>query len=76
MKFVSKLKTEILFFYLNYLDELMKTCNKCIKCKQHKKGKCEEWSPLLLIIPLRLGLNEFNQDYTESLKVLIFQFEF
>ena len=51
------------------LDELMKTCNKCIKCKLHKKGKCEEWSPLLLIIPLRLGLNEFNLEYTEPLKV-------
>jgi cysteine protease ATG4 len=46
----------------------MKKCNKCIKCKKHPKGICEEWSPLLLIIPLRLGLNEFNQDYKESLK--------
>nr|AWV66719.1 cysteine protease ATG4-like-1 [Brachionus calyciflorus] len=54
--------------FIDEIYELMKTCNKCIKCKQHKKGICEDWSPLLLIIPLRLGLNEFNQDYTEPLK--------
>ncbi|RMZ93065.1 cysteine protease ATG4A [Brachionus plicatilis] len=54
--------------FIDEIYELMKTCNKCIKCKLHKKGKCEEWSPLLLIIPLRLGLNEFNQDYIEPLK--------
>lgn len=39
-----------------------------MKCKKHSKGVCNEWSPLLLIIPLRLGLNEFNQDYKESIK--------
>lgn len=54
----------------NHLDEAMKNCNKKIKCKQHKKKKiCETWDPLLLIIPLRLGLNEFNQDYKEPIKV-------
>lgn len=54
-----------------WLDELMKTCNKCIKCKQHKKGVCEDWSPLLLIVPLRLGLNEFNSEYKEPIKVFL-----
>ena len=47
----------------------MKKCNKCIKCIRHTKGVCDEWNPLLLIIPLRLGLNEFNSDYKESIKV-------
>ncbi len=47
----------------------MKKCNKSIKCKQHKNGICNKWSPLLLIIPLRLGLNEFNSDYKDVLKV-------
>ena len=58
---------EMKFFFL--LDEAMKKCNKSIKCKQHKKGVCNKWSPLLLIIPLRLGLNEFNSDYKEPIKV-------
>ena len=47
----------------------MKVCNKKIKCKQHKKSICDTWDPLLLIVPLRLGLNEFNQDYKEAIKV-------
>lgn len=58
---------------INYLvskiDETMRKCNKCMKCKKHSKGVCKEWNPLLLVIPLRLGLNEFNQDYKESIKV-------
>ena len=57
----------------------MKKCNKCVKCKQHPKTKNvqkerereKEWSPLLLVIPLRLGLNEFNLDYKEAIKVKI-----
>jgi hypothetical protein len=47
----------------------MKKCNKFMKCAKHPKGICEDWSPLLLIVPLRLGLNEFNMDYKESIKV-------
>ena len=53
----------------SYKDEAMKKCNKTMKCKKHSKGVCNEWNPLLLIIPLRLGLNEFNQDYKDSIKV-------
>lgn len=49
-------------------DDSMKKCNKLIKCKHHPKGVCEDWSPLLLIIPLRLGLNEFNPEYKEAIK--------
>lgn len=49
----------------------MKVCNKKIKCKQHKKSICDTWDPLLLIVPLRLGLNEFNQDYKEAIKVCV-----
>ena len=41
-----------------------------MKCAKHPKGICEDWSPLLLIVPLRLGLNEFNMEYKESIKVL------
>jgi hypothetical protein len=51
----------------------MKKCNKSIKCKHHKKGVCHDWSPLLLIIPLRLGLNEFNSDYKDPIKVIHFK---
>jgi cysteine protease ATG4 len=54
--------------FIDEIYEAMTKCNKCIKCKQHPKGVCNKWSPLLLIIPLRLGLNEFNQDYKESIK--------
>lgn len=52
----------------------MKICNKKIKCKQHKKSVCDNWDPLLLIIPLRLGLNEFNQDYKDPIKVKVVEF--
>ncbi len=45
----------------------MKKCNKTMKCKKHPKGVCNEWSPLLLIVPLRLGLNEFNQEYKDAI---------
>lgn len=55
--------------FVDEIYESMKKCNKCIKCKQHPKGVCNKWSPLLLIIPLRLGLNEFNQEYKEPIKV-------
>ena len=48
----------------------MKKCNKTIKCKKHPKGVCNEWSPLLLVVPLRLGLNEFNQEYKDAIKVV------
>ncbi len=48
----------------------MKKCNKTMKCKKHPKGVCNEWSPLLLIVPLRLGLNEFNQEYKDAIKVM------
>jgi len=41
-----------------------------MKCKKHPKGVCNEWSPLLLIVPLRLGLNEFNQEYKDAIKVM------
>lgn len=54
--------------FIDEIYELMKKCNKCIKCIRHTKGVCDEWNPLLLIIPLRLGLNEFNSDYKESIK--------
>ena len=54
----------------------MKKCNKCFKCKQHPKGVSNKWDPLLLIIPLRLGLNEFNLDYKEPIKVRIIDFFF
>ena len=47
----------------------MKKCNKCIKCRQHPKGISKKWDPLLLIIPLRLGLYEFDIDYKEAIKV-------
>lgn len=30
----------------------------------------KNWDPLLLILPLRLGLNEFNEEYKESVKVI------
>lgn len=71
---ICKMFFNFLFFRkkiltLTWKDEAMKKCNKCIKCKQHPKGVCNKWSPLLLIIPLRLGLNEFNQDYKEAIKV-------
>ena len=58
------------------IDESMKKCNKCFKCKQHPKGISNKWDPLLLIIPLRLGLNEFNLDYKEPIKVRIIDFFF
>lgn len=48
----------------------MKKCNKLIKCSKHPKGICTEWNPLLLIVPLRLGLNEFNMEYKDSIKVI------
>lgn len=54
--------------FIDEIYEQMKKCNKTMKCKKHSKGVCNEWSPLLLIIPLRLGLNEFNQDYKDSIK--------
>lgn len=47
----------------------MKKCNKAIKCSNHPKAICNEWDPLLLVLPLRLGLNEFNEDYKASIKV-------
>ena len=47
----------------------MKKCNKCIKCVKHPKGVCNQWNHLLLIVPLRLGLNEFNMEYKDSIKV-------
>jgi hypothetical protein len=46
----------------------MKRCNKTLKCKKCHKSK-DEWDPLLLILPLRLGLNEFNEEYKDSIKV-------
>lgn len=42
----------------------MKKCNKAVKCRKHSKT----WDPLLLILPLRLGLNEFNEEYKEPIK--------
>ena len=51
----------------------MKQCNKTFKCKKPHKSK-DEWDPLLLILPLRLGLNEFNEEYKESIKVAIGSF--
>lgn len=45
--------------------------------KSHRKRRSsgtsessEEWRPLLLFIPLRLGLSEVNSDYYPSLKVM------
>lgn len=47
----------------------MKKCNKCIKCNKHSNKISNEWNPLLLVLPLRLGLNEFNENsYKEPLK--------
>jgi hypothetical protein len=66
--FLKTIKIDYSVPYL-FLDDAMKKCNKAIKCKKHPKGVCEEWSPLLLIVPLRLGLSEFNSDYKESIKV-------
>jgi hypothetical protein len=48
----------------------MKTCNKSFKCHKHSKSR-PEWDPLLLILPLRLGLNEFNEEYKNSIKVIL-----
>jgi len=58
--------------FVDEIYESMKKCNKCIKCKQHPKGVSKKWDPLLLIIPLRLGLYEFDSDYKESIKVIFF----
>lgn len=54
--------------FIDEIYETMKKCNKFMKCKQHPKLVVQKWDPLLLIIPLRLGLNEFNMDYKEPLK--------
>jgi len=54
--------------FIDEIYELMKKCNKLIKCSKHPKGICTEWNPLLLIVPLRLGLNEFNMEYKDSIK--------
>lgn len=36
---------------------------------KNDSSQTEEWKPLLLIIPLRLGLNEINPIYINGLKV-------
>ena len=43
--------------------------NDCDKNGTEEETTTEHWKPLLLIIPLRLGLTEINSVYTESLKV-------
>lgn len=50
------------------MDNFM--CIEDIKfyCKEDEKGNKKEWTPLLLMIPLRLGLNECNSVYYDTLK--------
>ncbi|VEL22300.1 unnamed protein product [Protopolystoma xenopodis] len=38
--------------------------------RTRRVGVCDDWRPLLLIIPLRLGLHQLNPDYIEALKVV------
>ena len=60
-------------FFSPLQDQSMKQCNKTFKCKKHHKSSMKNeknWDPLLLILPLRLGLNEFNEEYKESVKVI------
>lgn len=37
-------------------------------------NKANEWKPLLLIVPLRLGLTEINPIYVNGIKVRIILF--
>jgi len=53
--------------FIDEIHEMQKTCHK-LKCARHPKKVCHDWNPLLLVIPLRLGLNEFNETYKEPLK--------
>lgn len=43
-------------------------------CKNQESGVClvNQWKPLLLVVPLRLGLNEINPIYVKGLQVIFF----
>ena len=51
--------------FIDDIYETMKTSKKIVKCKKNNKI---DWDPLLLVLPLRLGLNEFNEEYKDSIK--------
>ncbi|XP_050084528.1 cysteine protease ATG4B [Anopheles aquasalis] len=50
------------------LDNTLATDEIVELCTEQKPGSDPRWQPLLLIIPLRLGLSEVNPIYIEGLK--------
>lgn len=45
--------------------------NGCLEgaCAFSEEGETALWKPLVLLIPLRLGLTDINEAYIETLKV-------
>lgn len=58
------------FYYKLILQILIYTGNKCIinDSSQSSSHQTSKWKPLLLFIPLRLGLSEINPIYFNSIK--------
>ncbi|CAF5210829.1 unnamed protein product, partial [Rotaria magnacalcarata] len=53
------------------LDEIRKLCqnhSKVRKTTKNPNDKPEGWKPLIIIIPLRLGLTNVNTEYIDQLK--------
>jgi hypothetical protein len=59
--------------FLLFIEQLCKSASThhdlCSGEKSSKHAVQGRWKPLVLVVPLRLGLSEFNPVYVQGLKV-------